>query len=66
MKGKELLEMNLERERTFINDQLKRGQELLKILEIKEKEMEQNMLQKADVFGYLYKEHQPSRYQETT
>ena len=47
-----------ERERAFINEQLKRDQELLKILEIREKEMEQNLLQKADVFGYLYKEHQ--------
>ena len=31
---------------------------MLKILEIREKEMEQNLLQKADAFGYLYKEHQ--------
>ena len=27
-------------------------------MEIREKEMEQNMLQKAEAFGYLYKEHQ--------
>ena len=33
-------------------------QELLKILEVKEKEMEQNLLQKANAFRYLYKEHQ--------
>ena len=26
-------------------------------MEIKEKEMEHNMLQKAEAFGYLYKEH---------
>ena len=31
---------------------------MLKILEIREKEMEQNLLQKADAFGYLYKKHQ--------
>ena len=38
--------------------QLKRDQELLRFLEIKEKEMEQNLLQNAYAFGYLYKEHQ--------
>ena len=27
-------------------------------MEIREKEMEQNLLQKAEAFGYLYKEHQ--------
>ena len=32
-------------------------QELLKILEVREKEMEQNLLQKEKAFGYLYKEH---------
>ena len=47
-----------EREKVFINEQLKRDQELLKILEVREKEMEQNLLQKVDAFGYLYKEHQ--------
>ena len=47
-----------ERERAFMSEQLKRDQELLKILEIKEKEMEQNLLQKSDAFRYLYKEHQ--------
>ena len=31
---------------------------MLRVLEIKEKEMEQNLLQKVDAFGYLYKEHQ--------
>ena len=46
-----------EREKTFINEQLMRDQELLKILEVREKEMKQNMLQKADAFEYLYKEH---------
>ena len=33
-----------EREKAFINEQLKRDQEILKILEVREKEMEQNML----------------------
>ena len=27
-------------------------------MEIREKEMEHNLLQKAEAFGYLYKEHQ--------
>ena len=35
-----------------------RDQELIKLMEVKEKEMEQNRLQKAKAFGYLYKEHQ--------
>ena len=47
-----------EREKAFITEQLKRDQELLKILEVREKEMEQNMVRKAEAFGYLYKEHQ--------
>ena len=47
-----------EREKAFLNDQLKRDQELIKIMEIMEKEMEQNLLHKVDAFGYLYKEHQ--------
>ena len=47
-----------ESEKVFISEQLKRDHELLKILEVREKEMEQNMLQKAEAFGYLYKEHQ--------
>ena len=46
------------RERAFVNDQLMRDQELIKIMEVKEKEMEYNLLQKAESFGYLYKEHQ--------
>ena len=40
-----------------MNDQLMRDQELIKLMEVKEKEMEQNLLQKAKAFGYLYKEH---------
>ena len=47
-----------EREKAFISKLLKRYQELLRILEIREKEMEHDMLQKAKAFGYLYKEHQ--------
>ena len=35
-----------------------RDQELIKIMEIKEKDMEKNLLQKAEAFGYLYKEYQ--------
>ena len=46
------------REKKCINEQLKRDHELLSILEVREKEMEKNMLQKVDAFGYLYKEHQ--------
>ena len=34
-----------------------RDQELIKLMDVKEKEIEQNLLQKADAFGYLYKEH---------
>ena len=34
-----------------------RDQELTKIMEVREKEMEQNLLQKAEAFRYLYKEH---------
>ena len=50
-----------EREKAFITEQLNRDQELLKILEGREKEMEHNMLQKAKEFGYLYKEHHKSK-----
>ena len=46
------------REKFFVNEQIKRDEELLKVLEEKENEMEKNLLQKADGFGYLYKEHQ--------
>ena len=47
-----------EREKAFINEQLKRDHELLKILKVREKDMEKNLLQNVDAFGYLYKEHQ--------
>ena len=40
-----------------MNEQIKRDQGLLKMLKVREKEMVQNLLQKADAFGYLYKEH---------
>ena len=35
-----------------------RDHELIKIMEVREKEMEKNLLQKAEAFGYLYKEYQ--------
>ena len=41
-----------------MNDQLMRDQELIKIMEVREKKIEKNMLQKAKAFGYLYKEYQ--------
>ena len=41
-----------------MNDQLMRDQKLIKIMEVREKEMEKNLLQKAEAFGYLYKEYQ--------
>ena len=47
-----------EREKTFVQDQLMRDQELIKLMEVREKEMEQNLLQKDEAFGYLYKEYQ--------
>ena len=46
-----------EREKAFVNDQLMRDQELIKLMEVREKEIEQNLLQKVEAFGYLYKEH---------
>ena len=41
-----------------MSDQLKRDSELLKIMKEGEDVMEQNLLQKTNAFGYLYKEHQ--------
>ena len=35
-----------------------RDQELIKLMEVRENDMEQNLLQKAEAFRYLYKEHQ--------
>ena len=53
-----------EREKAFVTHQLMRDQELIKLshelvklMEVREKEMEQNLLQKAEACGYLYKEH---------
>ena len=45
------------REKAFISDQLKRDNELLKIMKEREDAMEHNLMQKVDAFGYLYKEH---------
>ena len=47
-----------EKEKVFMNEKIKRDEDLLKMLEERAKEMEKNLLQKADAFGYLYKEHQ--------
>ena len=46
------------REDAFISYQLKKDSELIKIMKEREDAMEKNLLQKADAFGYLYKEHQ--------
>ena len=46
------------REDAFISDQLRRDNELIKIMKEMEDSMEKNLLQKVDAFGYLYKEHQ--------
>ena len=47
-----------EGERDFVTYQLKRDQKLIKLMEIREKDMELNLLHKAESFRYLYKEHQ--------
>ena len=41
-----------------MNEQIKRDEELLKMLEESKKEIEKIFLQKVDGFGYLDKEHQ--------
>ena len=46
------------REDGFLSEQLIRESEFFKIMKEREDDMEKNMLQKADAFGYLYKEHQ--------
>ena len=46
------------KEKAFISDQLKRDNELLKIMKEREDAMEKNLLQNVDAFGYLYKGHQ--------
>ena len=54
---RELNEEFRAREDAFLSDQLRRDSEVLKIMKEREDAMEQNMLQKANAFGYLYKEH---------
>ena len=36
-----------------MQDQLMRDQDLIKLVEVREKEMEQNLLQKVEAFRYL-------------
>ena len=55
---RELSEELKAREDAFLSDQLRRDSELIKIMKEREDAMEQNLLQKADTFGYMYKEHQ--------
>ena len=45
------------RGKAFISDQLKRDNELLKIMKGTDDSKEKNMLQKVDAFGNLYKEY---------
>ena len=47
-----------EKEKVFVNEQIKRDEDLLKMLVERENEMEKNFLQMVDAFGYIYKEHQ--------
>ena len=47
-----------EKERAFANDQIMRDEELIRIMVIREKYMEKNLLHKVEAFGYLYKEYQ--------
>ena len=54
---KELSEELRAREDAFLSYQLRRDSEPLKIMKEREGATEQNMLQKAYAFGYLYKEH---------
>ena len=46
------------REDAFLSYQPRKDSELLKIMKEMEDAMEKNLLEKADAFGYLYKEHQ--------
>ena len=57
IRERELNEEFRAREDVFLSDQLRRDSEVLKIMKEREDAMEQNMLQKANAFGYLYKEH---------
>ena len=45
------------REDVFLSYQLRRDSELIKIIKEMEDAMEKNLLQKTDVFRYLYKKH---------
>ena len=54
----ELSEELKARDDGFISDQFKRESELIKIMSEMEDAMEKKLLQKADAFRYLYKEHQ--------
>ena len=58
IREQELSEELKAREDAFISYRLKRDSGLIKIMKEMEDAMEKNMLQKADAFGYLYKEHQ--------
>ena len=58
IREQELSEELRAREDAFLSNQLRRDRELLKIMKEMEDAMEKNLLQKVDVFGYLYKEHQ--------
>ena len=54
---RELSEELKAREDAFLSEQLIRESEFFKIMKEREDAMEKNLLQKADAFGYLYKEH---------
>ena len=56
IREQELSEKLKAREDAILFYQLRRDSELLKIMKVIEDAMEQNLLQKADAFGYLYKE----------
>ena len=58
IRKQELSEELRAREDDFLSYQLRRDNELLKIMKEMEDAMEKNLLHKADTFGYLYKEHQ--------
>ena len=57
IREQELSEELRAREYAFLSDQLRRDSKLLNIMKEIEDAMEKNLLQKADAFGYLYKEH---------
>ena len=57
IREQELSEELKVREDAFILDQLKRDSEVIKIIKEMEDSMEKNLLQKANAFRYLYKEH---------